>query len=195
MHGSSSGIVVNPRRANFVAARQGAHGKIMESNRKDRKESSFYLHRDNVHHWLGPLTRRMGRTITGDSGELDRRGKKWLPPCGGVPFLANSAAGVPRGGVDSRAGRRPTLRLPRVHREAPQSVHAVNAEEGEQETWRPVKMAQGPTKAAQLRALKDIQTMHTSRKWPESGTLQTRAALRKLLRTSVACGSTAGTLL
>ena len=46
MHVSASGVVVNPRRASFVAATQGARAKIMVSNRKAREASSFNLRRD-----------------------------------------------------------------------------------------------------------------------------------------------------
>ena len=93
--------------------------------------------------------------------------------------------------VDSGTDRCRALRLRRVQRDSFESVFAVNALEshGPLSKW-----PAGPKHAAQLRALKGPQTTHTPRKCPEPGTLQPRAAVRKLLRISLACGTTAGTL-
>ena len=69
VHGSASQVVAIPRRAHFVVARQEGRDKIMESNREaHEKVPSIFV------------------------GKGGRRGKKWLPPCGGF-FLGDSVPG------------------------------------------------------------------------------------------------------
>ena len=106
-------------------------------------------------------------------------------------FLPSTQHFEPGEGVDSRTGRRRTSRVRRLHREAVESVFAVKAMEG---YGNHSKWSMEPENAAKLEALKESQTMDITRRWPESGALQPRAALRKLLRTSVSSGTTAGTL-
>ena len=71
--GSSSGIVVDPRRANFVAARQEAWAKIVESSREAREGSALHPRRDR--HAPAPAGVTDGKDVGNDTEESGKGGR------------------------------------------------------------------------------------------------------------------------